>query len=216
MDRNITNLTDLGWDEERKSLATYLAHDLLEAVEDMTPQELVKHWCLTSDFTDEAVVREIRELYATLPRVKLEAWKRVNTPVKDVHRGARRWMNQVKFVDAIASRIFGKEQVFVVATRPVEEVVLPVYRLDVEKYGLQLTFAGDFSEWEVAVSVEQGLGDFKLTGEFKKEEMAFVNFPEEVRYKESFIENQHRFSIKLSSDYELYAFMYNLKNHLER
>jgi len=52
--------------------------------------------------------------------------------------------------------------------------------------------------------------------DLSKVDLEFTGFPEDVKYKESFAENNRRFSVKLESDFELYTFMYNLKNHLER
>lgn len=195
--KKVTNLEkDLGWDEDRKALDNILACDVLEAFDEITPAELVKHWKITSSWTDEEVKQELRELYDSLPRVKLKAWERVNVPTKKNKKA----MVQFRFAESFA-KMFEVDDVYVVGKHVVQDTVLPVYMLTLPE--VEFTFFSDFCGWDVVVNITLEFLD--------KTEEFFSKFKSDVKFSE----NKLKFSIRLLSDHELYEFMKKLKEYLE-
>ena len=195
--KKVTDLAkDLGWDEDRKALDNMLARDVLEAFEEISPAELVKHWRITACWTDEKVKQELRELYETLPRVKLKAWERVNIPVKN-----KKARVQLRFAESFAN-MFGVDDLYVVDKHVVQETVLPVYMLTLPE--VEITFSSDFCGWEVEVDTNLEF--------LNKTEKFFAEFKKDVK---TFSENKLKFSIRLSSDRKLYDFMKKIKEYLE-
>ena len=198
-----------GKDPKPKKMSCFHAAEIVRET-GISPEEIVKHYKMTVADTEPDVKEDIRELYAGLPKVELNAWKNVNSPNGD----RKKFDTQTKFVSKMIAPLLVVDEVFVVGTHEVGETILPVYQMSTKKF--QITFSGDFSIWEVAVSTEANLEGFKETGVFEKAEMVFEGFPEEVKYIENIFENAKKFSIKLASDYELYTFMYNFANHIAR
>lgn len=200
--------------DTRKALSAQLASDLMENIGGgvLTPSEIVKHFIMTVKDTDQEIKDEISDVYDTLPRVKFEAWLRVNSK-KITKKKVRDQMSLAKRFAVL----FDVEDIYVVARNYSDDTMYPVYQLDVPEYGLLVTFGShDFKTWGVSVAIDMPLEEFHKTGHLSKVDLEFTGFPEDVKYKESFAENNRRFSVKLESDFELYTFMYNLKNHLER
>lgn len=175
-----------------------------------------------SDFTDPEVIEYARNYYAMNLPVNVTAWIRVNEPNPNLLYG-KGLGKQLCFVrDEInpllrsSYKEWVENEPLVISTHRSKSVLLPVYQIKLEKYGIEMILRNNFYDWKVSIKSEKTLSfDFMGLFDTKKEINAVYceGFPKDKVYG-SFEKNSSQFTIEIDSNYELYTFFFLLKNYL--
>lgn len=174
--------------------------------------------------TDRSVITFLRNYYNSHLPVDVTAWVRVNEPSEKLIYG-KELGPQVCFVrDALAPifydswKEYEKEPVMVISTHMSKSVTLPVYRLYITKYNLEIIIRANFYNWIISIKSEKPL-DFDCMGLFDTKKVISSNycegFPEENCYG-SYESNHSQFTVDITSRYDVYTFFYLLNNYLKK
>ena len=202
----------------KKQVHYAILEDMQKYIKGLNLDEYEKH----SDYTDPSVIEEVRNYYNSHLPVDVTAWVRVNEPKSSLIY-AKGLDEQVCFVrDKInvllrSSYIEWKNnKPLVISTHRSKSVLLPVFQINLEKYGIEIVLRYDFYDWKVSVKSENPL-NFDFMGLFNpKEEIPYVyceGFPMNKVYG-CFEKNPTQFTFELNSNYDLYTFFFLLKHYL--
>ena len=172
--------------------------------------------------TNPTVIKSVREYYDNHLPVDVTAWLRVNVPDEDLiyAEGLRK---QVCFVrDKLCRRLRSTYEEWrdnpplVISTHYSKSVKLPVFQINVKNYGIEMVLRYNFCDWKISVKSDKPL-DFDYMGLFNPtKEIAPIcceGFPEDKVYG-SYEQNKSRFTIEIGSEFDLYTFIFLLKNYL--
>ena len=176
-----------------------------------------------NDITDHSVIEYVRDYYSKHLPVDVTAWLRANTPNESsVYSGALG--EQVEFIRDIIGHLLRpdyedwyKKPPLVISTHCSKSIVLPVYQINLEKYGIEFVLRYNFYDWKVSVKSEKALNFnfmelFDPEGEYSKSDCE--GFPEHKIYG-SYKKNHYQFTIEIETNYDLYTFFFLLKNYLD-
>ena len=172
--------------------------------------------------TDPSVIEFARDYYDKHLPVDVTAWIRVNEPDKDLIY-AKGLGDQVCFVrDTLCQLLrptyeeWRDNPTMVISTHYSKSVKLPVFQINLEKYGIEMVLRYNFYDWKISVKSDKPL-DFDYMGLFNPtEEIPSVychGFPKDKVYG-SYEQSHSQFTIKIVSRYDLYTFIFLLKNYL--
>lgn len=174
--------------------------------------------------TDPSVIQYLREYYDEHLPVDVNAWFRVNEPNKDLMY-AECVTLQVRFIRDIICKLLRPNyeefrdnlpQVISVYYPKSKPVKLPVFQINLEKYGVELVLRYNVDNWKISIKSEDPLY-LNHSGLFNpKEEFSYLDcegLPEDKVYG-SYDQSHSKFTIRVSSDYDLYTLMFLLKNDL--
>ena len=175
-----------------------------------------------ADRTDPSVTSFVRDYYDKHLPVDVTAWIRVNEPDKKLIY-AKGLGNQVCFVrDVLCEMLmptyedFINNQPMVISTHYSKSVKLPVYQINMEKYGIEMVLRYNFYDWKISVKSDKPL-NFDYMGLFDPNEeisdLYCEGFPKNKVYG-SYEQNHSQFTIEIGSRYNLYTFVFLLKNYL--
>lgn len=99
----------------------------------------------------------------------------------------------------------------VIGTHRSKSVKLPVMEMDLSKMGLKVIFRYNFYDWCISVESEKDV-DCDFMGLITDQKGYFEGFPQDRIYDTYSENNKKKFSICLNNKYEVYTFMYLLKN----
>jgi len=150
------------------------------------------------------------------------SWIRANIPDPNLIY-ARGCVDQVCFVrDIINSRLWSSfdewvnNEPLVISTHYSKSVKLPVFQINLEKYGIEIILRCNFYDWKVSVKSERPI-KIDFMDLFNQEEIIHdINcegFPKDKVYG-SYQQDQSQFTAEIKSDYELYTFFFLFKNYL--
>ncbi len=172
--------------------------------------------------TDPSIIAYARTYYDKHLPVDVTAWIRVNQPDERLIY-AKGLGEQVCFVrDKIGSLLrstyeeWNENPPMVISTHYSKSVKLPVFQINLEKYGIEMVLRYNFYDWKISVKSDRPLElDYMGLFDPTKEISAIYceGFPKDKVYG-SYEQNHSQFTIELRSDYELYTFMFLLKNYL--
>ena len=176
-----------------------------------------------TDSTDPCVIAFLRDYYEKHLPVDVTAWIRVNEPSKNLIY-AKGLDDQVSFVrDVLCEMLmptyedFNDNPPMVISTHYSKSVKLPVFQINLEKYGIELVLRYNFYNWKISVKSDKPL-DFDFMGIFDpKEKWSGVyceGFPKDKIYG-SYEQNHSQFTIEIETRYNLYTFVFLLKNYLD-
>lgn len=202
----------------KKRVHYSLMEDMKKYIKGFKPKDYQKD----GDYTDPEVIEYVRKYYAMNLPVDVTAWMKVNKPDSNLLYGYGLGM-QLCFVRDVINPLLRpsyKEQEknlpLVISTHRSKSVVLPVYQIKLEKYGIEIILRNNFYDWKVSIKSVKPL-NYDFMGLFDpKEEVndaCCEGFPKEKIYG-SFEKNPSQFTIALDSNYELYTFFYLLKHYL--
>ncbi|MCR5147169.1 MAG: hypothetical protein K6B70_07535 [Clostridia bacterium] len=174
------------------------------------------------DQSDPSVIEYARDYYAKHLPVDVTAWIRVNEPDENLIY-AKGLGDQVCFVrDTLHSLLTSTYEEWlnnppmVISTHCSKSVKLPVYQINLEKYGIEIILRYNFYDWKVSIKSERPL-EFDFMGLFdpKKEisELCCEGFPEEKVYG-CYEKDHSQFTFEIVSRYDLYTYIFLLKNYL--
>ena len=172
--------------------------------------------------TDPSVVMFARDYYDKHLPVDVNAWMRVNEPDEKLIY-AKGLVNQVYFVrDTLCSLMRSTYEEWrdnpplVISTHYSKSVKLPVFQINLEKYGIEMVLRYNFYDWKISVKSDKSL-DFDYMGLFnptKKIPSVYCQgFPKNKVYG-SYEQSHSQFTIEIYSGYDLYTFIFLLKNYL--
>lgn len=157
--------------------------------------------------------------------IDVTTWIRVNTPSDNlIYKDGQG--NQIVFIrDTIIRNMFYKGeydskkydecQPKVISTHRSKSVLLPVMEIDLLEYGIRLTFRNNFYNWNVSVESEQEVV-FDHKGIINDESYHYCfceGFPNDKIFGK-YEDNKKKFTICIDDDYNLYIFMFLLKDWL--
>ena len=172
--------------------------------------------------TDLSVIKYVRDYYDKHLPVDVNAWLRVNEPNENLIY-AKGLSDQVCFVrDTLCQLLTSTYEEWcdnpplVISTHYSKSVKLPVFQINLEKYGIEVVLRYNFYDWKVSVKSEKPL-DFDCMGLFNPtEKISYIyceGFPKDKVYG-SYEQNHSQFTIEIISRYDLYTFFFLLKNYL--
>ena len=172
--------------------------------------------------TDPSVIAYARDYYDKHLPVDVTAWIRVNEPDENLIY-AKDLGDQVCFVrDRLCQLLRSTYEELrdnpplVISTHYSKSVKLPVFQINLEKYGIEMVLRYDFYDWQISVKSDKPL-DFDYMGLFNPtEEISYLyceGFPRDKVYG-SYEQSHSQFTIEIGSHYDLYTFIFLLKNYL--
>ena len=174
------------------------------------------------ELTDPSVIAYARDYYDKHLPVDVTAWIRVNEPDENLIY-AKGLGDQVCFVrDRLCQLLRSTYEErrdnppLVISTHYSKSVKLPVFQINLEKYGIEMVLRYNFYDWKISVKSDKPL-DFDYMGLFNPtEEISYLyceGFPRDKVYG-SYEQSHSQFTIEIGSHYDLYTFIFLLKNYL--
>ena len=99
----------------------------------------------------------------------------------------------------------------VIGTHYSKSVLLPVMEMDLSKIGLKIVLRNNFYDWCISVESENEV-DCDFMGLITDQKGYFEGFPSDRIYKNYSENNKKNFSVVLNDKYEVYTFVYLLRN----
>jgi len=175
------------------------------------------YFITTTAKTQISVIKKVREYYNTHLPVDVLAWKRVNEPI--LLTDSILFESQIKFVcETFKELLFDDKEIqpMVVATHISDGILLPVYQIKLEKYGITLTMSSNFKNWIVSVNSEQDL-DWNYMELFNPDEKIelkeYLGIPKDSIYG-NYSASKKTFSVSIKSIYRMYMFIFLMIHHL--
>lgn len=174
------------------------------------------------DCTDPSVTAFARNYYDKHLPVDLTAWVRVNRPDEKLIYG-KFLGDQVCFVrDTLCFLLFPTyeewkdNQPLVISTHYSKSVKLPIFQINLKKFGIELVLRYNFYDWKISIQSEKPL-DFDYMDLFDSKKVIpsiyCEGFPKDKVYG-SYEQNPSQFTIEICSHYNVYTFIFLLKNYL--
>ena len=174
------------------------------------------------ELTDPSVIAYARDYYDKHLPVDVTAWIQVNEPDENLIY-AKGLGDQVCFVrDRLCQLLRSTYEErrdnppLVISTHYSKSVKLPVFQINLEKYGIEMVLRYNFYDWKISVKSDKPL-DFDYMGLFNPtEEISYLyceGFPRDKVYG-SYEQSHSQFTIEIGSHYDLYTFIFLLKNYL--
>lgn len=102
---------------------------------------------------------------------------------------------------------------YVIGTHRSKSVLLPVMEMDLSKIGLKIVLRYNFYDWCISVESENEINcDFMEL--VTNEKGYFEGFPKDRIYDIYSSQNNKNFSVVLNNKYEVYVFMFLLRNYV--
>ncbi|MBQ8043544.1 MAG: hypothetical protein IJ272_05275 [Clostridia bacterium] len=201
-------------------------YDLFDDIKKYVPKSEIKEvfpeGIKETAFTDPAVITFLRYYYDSHLPVDVTAWVRVNKPSETLLY-AKGFGTQVCFVrDTLYSIFYSYEEaehnpVMVISTHISKSVRLPVYRIHLKEYNIEIILRYNFHNWIISIDSERPL-DFDHMGLFDQTEVIThqycEGFPKNKVYG-CYQDDPTRFTIDITSQYDVYTFFYLLNNYLK-
>jgi hypothetical protein len=170
------------------------------------------------------IISEFRDYYKSHLPVDLLTWSRVNDPDDNLIYKKGFWDQVMLIRDTINMMLNGSYEeyqanpVMVINTHTSKSVTLPVYFINLKKYGVKMILRNNFYDWKVSVISDKELSmDFK--GVFAEEdEPIHAVYCEGFKSDQvfgRFVDNKKRFTISIGGQYNLYTFMFLLVDYLK-
>lgn len=102
---------------------------------------------------------------------------------------------------------------YVIGTHRSKSVLLPVMEMDLSKIGLKIVLRYNFYDWCISVESENDI-ECDFMGLITYDKGYFEGFPSDRIYENYTSWNKKNFSLVLNNDYEVYVFMFLLKNYV--
>ena len=174
------------------------------------------------DITDPSIITFLSNYYDSHMPVDVTAWFRVNKP-SDTLIYANELAPQVKFVRdticSIFSDLYEEDEPnppMVIGTHKSKSVRLPVYRIYLKKYNIEIILRCNFYNWIISINSSQPLifDNLRLFNKGLRIGHQYCEgFPKDKIYG-SYYNDQSKFTFKLNSKYEVFTYFYLLSHYL--
>jgi hypothetical protein len=174
------------------------------------------------DKSDEYIRLEFKEWYSKHLPVDLLTWMRIYEPEDEMCYKQGYWDQAVFIRDTICGILYDTYEEYkgnpcmVISTHMSKSIILPVYQINLDKYGVKLILRYNFYDWKVSVISKRDINcDFSLLFNEKENINSIYceGFKEELVFG-MFKDNKKEFTIEIGSKYNLYTFMFLLKRYL--
>ena len=167
--------------------------------------------------------RKFKTWYAQHLPIDLLTWCRVNEPNDDMIYKKGYW-NQIVFIrDTIMNMVckdyeeYVNNPVLVINTHKSKSIVLPVYQINLFDSKIKIVLRYNFYDWKISIDSDIDI-NVDFMGLFKSDEkinsVYCEGFKKEQVY-DSYSNNKKQFTFEISDIYELYTFMFLLKNYVK-
>ena len=195
---------------------------ILEDMQKYIPYFNPKEYESCCSKTDPDVIAFVRNYYDKHLPVDVTAWTRINEPDANLIY-AKGLGDQVCFVrDTLYSLLTSSYEELrdnpplVISTHYSKSVKLPVYQINLKKYGIEIVLRYNFYNWIISIKSDKPL-DFDYMGLFNPSEVIpevyCEGIPKDKVYG-CYEENHSQFTIDIDSKYDLYTFIFLLKKYL--
>lgn len=206
----------------KENISYSLFEDMQKYIPKSTIKDVFPEGLNIGDTTDPAIIMFLNNYYASHLPVDVTAWFRVNKPSETLIY-AKGLGTQVCFVrDTLYSIFYSYEEaehnpVMVISTHTSKSVKLPVYRIHLKEYNIEIILRYNFYNWIISINSEKPL-DFDHMGLFDQTRVITHHycegFPKDKVYG-CYQDNQSKFTIDIESQYDVYTFFYLLNNYLK-
>lgn len=159
----------------------------------------------------------------TVTSQAIQLWANENEPSKEMSYFDGYWdqimfvRDQIRFLLGVDGHGQTDDKVRVVGTHVSKSIKLPVFELDLqEKYGLKIFMRDNFHDWKVSIKSDRDI-DCDFMNLFEEIEAISYLYCEGMTKDQIFgmhKENKKEFTIEIYNNYQLYTFMWILKNYL--
>lgn len=118
-----------------------------------------------------------------------------------------------EFLSDEQSAIFESFVPYVIGTHRSKSVLLPVMEMDLSKIGLKIVLRYNFHDWCISVEAVDKI-DCDFMGLITNQKGYFEGFPKDRVYDNYSSHNNKNFSVVLNDKYDVYAFMFLLRNYV--
>lgn len=202
----------------KKQVHYAVLEDMQKHIEGFNPDDYES----CGEYTDPSVIEYAKNYYDSHLPVDVTTWLRVNEPDEKLIY-AKGFYDQVCFVrDRLCWLLMPTYEELrdnpplVISTHYSKSVKLPVFQINLEKYGIEMVLRYNFYDWKISVKSDKPL-DFDYMGLFNPtEKISYLyceGFPRAKVY-DSYEQNHSQFTIEIDSYYNLYTFIFLLKNYL--
>lgn len=177
------------------------------------------------DMSDREIRDMFKKYYSEHLPVDLLAWMRVYEPEEKMSFKRGYWHQTVFVRDELARMLhknyeeYKADPVKVISTHMSKSIVLPVYYIYLEAYDTKIIMRNNFYDWKISIESEytiHGIDDF-ITKEEKPINPIYCEGFEESWVYGMYKDNYKKFTVEIgSNDYNLYTFLYMVKNSLQR
>ena len=192
--------------------------DMKKYIKGFNPDDYEGYW----GSTDPSVTAFVRDYYDGHLPIDVTAWVSVNEPDEKLIY-AEGLGEQVRFVRDILCELlmpsyeeWRRNPPLVISTHYSKSVKLPVFQINLEKYGIEMILRYNFYDWKISVKSDKSL-DFDYMGLFDPtKEVSYLcceGFPKHKVYS-SYEQSHSQFTIEIKSHYKLYTFVFLLSNYL--
>ena len=179
--------------------------------------------CFGTDEQDSSTIAFIREYYDNNLPVDVTAWIRVNEP-SDTLIYKDGLSHQLCFVRDTLNPVFytdyeeaEENPPMVISTHTSKSVRLPIYQIDLKKYGIQIILRNNFYAWSVSIKSVVPI-DMDVMGLFDTSNVlgpVYCNgFPKDKIYG-CYDDDKTKFTFEISDYYKLYTFIFLFNKFLE-
>ena len=200
----------------KKQVHYYILEDMEKYIKELNPNDYE-----ISNHTEPSVIEFVRKYYDEHLPVDVTAWMRVNKPnpaliYANFLGDQVTFVRDILFISLLSPGKLNFNQPLVISTHYSKSVKLPVYQINLEKYGIKIVLRYNFYNWKVSVKSEKPL-NFDFMGIFNPyKEISPIyceGFPNDKIYG-SFEKNPAQFTVEFISNYDLYTFIFLLKKYL--
>ena len=121
---------------------------------------------------------------------------------------------EVRFNEESCNR-YDSFQPMVISTHVSKSVTLPVMEIELKSVGVKLVFRDNFHDWNISIESENDI-ECDFMGTFTDDDSHYrycQGFP--IEHIHGMYKNNHKkFTICIHTDYQLFTFMWLLRNHL--
>ena len=199
-----------------------ILRDMQKYIPDFEKTEHFKDYEPTYGETSPLVIASLRAFYDLHYPVDINAWIRVNEPDENLiyRNGLGRQVCFVRDVlcELLSSNVkeYQKNLPMVIAFHHSKSVKLPVYMINLKKYGIEIILSNNFYSWTISIKSKNPI-EFDYMGLINPDneipEVYCNGFPKGKAYG-SYSKNHKEFTFELSNNYEVYTYFYLLRNYL--
>lgn len=204
---------------DKLKVQSYLLEDMKKYVKNFNPEDYEE-----ALENDPAAILQLRDYYDEHLPVGVTAWIRVNKPEERLIF-KQECDDQVCFVrDVLSDKLIFADMAWdehdepmVISHHYSKSVKLPVFKITREDCGIEFILRCNIYDWKISVKSDKPL-DFDFMDLFDTKKVVSKHccegFSEDEIYG-SYEQDHSKFTIEISSDYDVYAFFFLLRNYLK-
>lgn len=213
-------------DNEKLKVHHSIFDDMKYYLEDIDEDDYVVNGNTTDKKLLDILSREYNELDED-HAVDCYAWSKVNKPEEKLIYKEEQW-HQIDFMARIIMPLFydldeftwetdeeRKKYPKIISTHTSKSVKLPVFKLEIKKFGITFVARCNIYDWVISVNSETPL-DIEFYHLFDKEQDSFFHEGIKSDYVYgSYNSNHNKFTVEIATYYDVYTFFYLISEFLK-